>query len=191
MTDKSKYNAWLNAPRPPISAGSAITRRLFMARSHPHWPGHSRLFGTTRANRGEPQPANTTRVHFRLVDALTRKTTPAMACITDANSSEVRLPPDGRVCAKPSTVQQFVSGIKFNPDRNWIGPVRKMQGKGDNNDRSFVYKDRPSIPYWKEPMIYQTSGDFLIDLRRPVADWGQPRHGVCPGRRGVRGERPR
>ena len=92
-----------------------------------------------------------------------------MACISNAASSEVRLPPDGRICAKPSSVQQFVSGIKFDPDRNWIGPVRKMQGKGDNNDRSYCYEDRPSIPYWKEPMIYLTSGDFLIDL--PAGRW--------------------
>jgi hypothetical protein len=44
-----------------------------------------------------------------------------------------------------------------------------MQGKGDNNDRSYVYEERPSIPYWKEPVIYQTSGDFLIDL--PAGRW--------------------
>src|ERR1039457_1669106 len=88
---------------------------------------------------------------------------------TDAKSSEVRLPPDGRVCAKPSSVQEFVAGVQFNPDRNWIGPVWKMQGKGDNDDRSFVYQNRPSLPYWKEPMIYQTSGDFLIDL--PAGRW--------------------
>ena len=44
-----------------------------------------------------------------------------------------------------------------------------MQGKGDNDDRSFIYEDRPSIPYWKEPVIYQTSGDFLIDL--PAGRW--------------------
>jgi hypothetical protein len=171
MTDQSKNNASLNASRPPTFAGSAITRRRFLAGTGVILSGPAILAscGTTRADRGEAQPANTTRVHFRLVDAQTGKTTPAMACITDANSSEVRLPPDGRVCAKPSTVQAFVSGIKFNPDRNWIGPVRKMQGKGDNTDRSYVYKDRPSIPYWREPMIYQTSGDFLIDL--PAGRW--------------------
>jgi hypothetical protein len=44
-----------------------------------------------------------------------------------------------------------------------------MEGKGDNNDRSYCYQDRPSIPYWKEPVIYLTSGDFLIDL--PAGRW--------------------
>lgn len=114
--------------------------------------------------------ANTTRVHFRLVDAETGKTTPTMVCISDAAAGQVRLPPDGRVCTQPSSVKQFVDGVKFNPDRNWIGPVRKMLGKSNNNDdRSYVYELRPSIPYWKEPVTYQTSGDFLIDL--PAGRW--------------------
>ena len=157
--------------RPPIVAGPAITRRRFLAGTGIILTGPAILAscGTTRADRGEAQPANTTRVHFRLVDAQTGKTTPAMACITGANSSEVRLPPDGRVCTKPSTARQFFSGVKFNPDPNWIGPVRKTQGKGDNNDRTYVYGDRPSLPYWKEPVTYQTSGDFLIDL--PAGRW--------------------
>jgi hypothetical protein len=139
----------------PIVAGFTITRRRFLAGTGAILTGPAFLAscGTTRADRGEAQPANTTRIHFRLVDAKTGQTTPAMACISSPTSSEVRLPPDGRVCAKPSSVQQFVSGIKFDPDRNWIGPVRKMQGKGDNNDRSYCYEDRPSIPYWKEPVI--------------------------------------
>jgi hypothetical protein len=171
MTNQGKGNSRPNILSPPIAMGAAITRRRFLAGTGVILTGPAILAscGTTRADRGEAQPANTTRVHFRLVDAQTGKTTPAMACITDANSSEVRLPPDGRVCTKPSIVRQFVAGVRFDPDRNWIGPVRKMQGKGDNNDRSFVYKDRPSIPYWKEPVIYQTSGDFLIDL--PAGRW--------------------
>lgn len=92
-----------------------------------------------------------------------------MACISDARSSEVRLPPDGRVCASPSSVKEFMSGVKFDPDPDWIGPVRKMQGKGNNDDRSYVYEERPSLPYWKQPVIYQTSGDFRIDL--PAGRW--------------------
>ena len=150
---------------------SAITRRRFLAGTGVILTGPAFLAscGTTRADRGETQPPNTTRIHFRLLDGQTGNTTPAMVCISNATSSEVRLPPDGRVCLKPSSVQQFVTGVKFNPDRNWIGPVRKMQGKGDNNDRSYVYEDRPSLPYWKEPVIYLTSGDFLIDL--PAGRW--------------------
>jgi len=166
MTDSSQGDNRQEALRPAAGAAAPITRRRFLAGAGVILTGPAVLAscGTTRADRGEPQPANTTRVHVRLVDARTGRTTPAMACITDANTSEVRLPPDGRVCAKPSSVQQFISGIKFSPDPNWIGPVRKMQGKGDNSDRSYCYEERPSIPYWKEPVIYQTSGDFLIDL---------------------------
>ncbi len=169
--NQSEDNRRRHALGAPGVEGSGITRRRFLAGTGVILTGPAFLAscGTTRADRGEAQPAITTRVHFRLVDAQTGKTTPAMACITDAKSSEVRLPPDGRVCAKPTSVQEFVAGVSFNADRNWIGPVRKMQGKGDNNDRSFVYQNRPSIPYWKEPMIYQTSGDFLIDL--PAGRW--------------------
>ena len=166
MKGRSKGNSRQSEVRPLAAESTGITRRRFLAGTGVILSGPAILVscGTTRADRGEAQPANTTRVHVRLVDARTGKTTPAMACITDARSSDVHLPPDGRVCTKPSSVQQFVSGVNFNADRNWIGPVRKMQGKGDNDDRSFCYGDRPSIPYWKEPMIYQTSGDFLIDL---------------------------
>ncbi len=92
-----------------------------------------------------------------------------MVCITDATSGEVRLPPHGSVCSTPSAVDAFVEGIKFNSDPNWIGPVRKMQGKGNNNDRSFVYENQPSLPYWKEPVTYLTSGNFFIDL--PPGRW--------------------
>ena len=97
--------------------------------------------GTTHADRREPQPVSATRVHVRLVDAQTGKPTPAMACISDAKSNEVRLPPNGRLCTRPPSVGQFYSGVRFDPDPNWIGPVRKMQGKGDNDDRSYVYEE--------------------------------------------------
>jgi hypothetical protein len=155
----------------PILTDSVVTRRTFLARTGIVLAGPAVLAacGTTRADQGKPQPANTTRVHFRLVDGQTARITPAMACISDTKGSEIRLPPDGRICLKPSRVQDFVSGIKFNADPNWIGPVRKTQGKGDNDDRAFVYEDRPSIPFWSEPVIYQTSGDFRIDL--PAGRW--------------------
>ena len=148
-----------------------ITRRRFLAGTGVFLagPGLLATSGITRADRGEPQPTNTTRVHVRLMDGATGKTTPAMVCISGAVSREVRLPPDGRVWSKPSGVQEFVTGIKYEPDPKRVGPERKMQGKGDNNDRSFVYEGRASIPYWKEPVIYQTSGDFQVDL--PAGRW--------------------
>ena len=112
----------------------------------------------------------TTRVHFRLIDSATGQPTPAMACITDAATDEVRLPPDGRICTQPSSVETFVAGVNFNPDRNWIGPVRKVNGADrTNNQRSFVYEVRRSIPYWKGPVTYQVSGDFDLDL--PAGRW--------------------
>jgi hypothetical protein len=154
----------------PIATSAAITRRRFLAGAGVILTNPS-LF-TARgapADEARVQPANTTRVRVRLVDAQSGQPTPAMACIIDVKSNQVRLPPDGRIATRPSTVEQFVSGVRFDPDPSWIGPVRKMQGKGDNNDRSYVYENRPSIPYWTEPVIFQASGNFLIDL--PAGRW--------------------
>ena len=109
-----------------------------------------------------------TTVRVRIVDVASGETTPAMVCITGAGG-DVRLPPDGRALKQPSSVQEFYTGVRFEDDPNWIGPVRKMLGEGDNNDRSYVYELTPSIPYWREPVTYQTSGDFTIDLED--GDW--------------------
>ena len=106
-----------------------------------------------------------TTVRIRIVDAASGKTVPAMVCITDGEGV-VLLPPDGRPLEAPSSTEAFYSGVRFEDDRNWIGPVRKMAGKGNNKDRSYVYEMGPSIPYWKEPVMYQTSGDFTIDLAK-------------------------
>ena len=155
----------------PIVTDSSISRRRFLVGTGAvlAGPGILAVCGANRASAAEARPVTACRVHVRLVDGQTGKTTPAMACISNANSGEVRLPPDGRVCTKPSAVQEFVSGVKFNADPNWIGPVRKMQGKGTNNDRSYVYEDLPSLPYWQEPVVFLSSGDFFIDL--PVGSW--------------------
>lgn len=102
-------------------------------------------------------------LRIQLVESETGNITPAMVCITGSDD-QVRLPPDGRVLSRPSTTREFYEGIEFNPDPNWIGPVRKMQGRGDNDDRSYVYEDLPSIPFWPEAVTYQTSGDFTIQL---------------------------
>ncbi len=108
-------------------------------------------------------------VHFRLIDTSTSAPTPAMVCITGRADGGVRLPPDGRVATQPSRVEQFMDGIRFEPGRNWVGPVRRTLGKGDNKERSIEYGVRPSIPYWREPVMYQVSGDFSVEL--PVGDW--------------------
>ena len=111
---------------------------------------------------------NTTTVRFRLLDTETEDTTPAMVCITSA-AGDVRLPPDGRILERPSLNPDFYSGIVFNRDPNWIGPVRKTLGLGDDMDRSHIYGLLPSIPYWNEPVMYQTSGNFTINL--PAGKW--------------------
>jgi len=92
-----------------------------------------------------------------------------MVCITDVVDHAVRLPPEGKVCQKPCNVKHFMNGISYQADYNWIGPVRQTMGQGKNITRSFVYKLRPSIPYWKEPVMFSVSGDFTIDL--PVGRW--------------------
>jgi len=154
----------------PIEIRSGISRRHFLvgAGAVLAAPAVLGLSSEDALAAAEARPG-TTRVRVRLLDAATGKPTPAMACIRKVDSAEVRLPGDGRVCQKPSTVREFTSGVKFSADPNWIGPVRKMQGRGDNNDRSYVYEDRPSVPYWKEPVSYLTSGDFFIDL--PAGQW--------------------
>lgn len=108
-------------------------------------------------------------VRFRLVDTASGKPTPAMVCISSPESGEVRLPPDGRVAKRVSLTKQFYEGIRYREDPGWVGPVRKMQGRGDNNDRSFVYEDRPSLPYWREPVMFQTQAEFSIEL--PPGRW--------------------
>ena len=104
-----------------------------------------------------------TMVRVRITEGLSRTVIPAMVCITDGNGV-VLLPPDGRPLEAPSTTKAFYSGVQFDEEPNWIGPVRKMAGLGNNDDRSYVYQEMPSIPYWDEPVMYQTSGDFTIDL---------------------------
>ena len=111
----------------------------------------------------------TNTVEIRLIEAESGNTTPAMVCITNVDDGTVRLPPDGRVCRKVSRNQDFYKGIRFDRDRNWIGPVRQMAGSSaDNQERAYIYK-HPSLPYWNEPVMYLTSGDFSIEL--PKGRW--------------------
>ena len=112
--------------------------------------------------------AGATTVRFRLVDLASGKITPAMVCITGSDG-KVRLPPDGRIVDELPPVHLFYRGVRFSHHRNWIGPVRQMQGPGDNRVRATAYESRLALPYWKEPVMYQTSGDFTIDL--PAGRW--------------------
>ena len=108
-----------------------------------------------------------TKVRFHLLDVPSGKPTPAMVCIRNLDDNTVRLPPDGRVLLQVSQTKEFYQGIEYDEnDPDWIGPTRKTMGKGDNNDRSYVYELRPSIPYWKEPVMYQTQPTFTVQLER-------------------------
>ncbi|GMV96278.1 MAG: hypothetical protein AMXMBFR83_06460 [Phycisphaerae bacterium] len=116
--------------------------------------------------------AEPTRMRIRLLDAETGRPTPAMACIRGRTDGAVRLPPAGKVTTRPTAVEPFYRGIRFEPDSNWIGPVRQTLKDDRNQDqggRADPYEVRPSIPYWNEPVMYQVSGDFTIDL--PAGHW--------------------
>jgi len=112
--------------------------------------------------------ADTTNVHFRILDKSSGEVTPVMICITNAKGN-VYVPSYGSILDSVSSSKEFYTGINFDEDKNWIGPVRKMNGKGNNEDRSYVYGVLPSIPYWEEPVMYLVSGDFTIDL--PEGKW--------------------
>ncbi len=107
----------------------------------------------------------TATVHFRLVDASTGKATTAMVCLRNLDDGTVRLPPDGRPMKRVGLTKEFYDGVGYSgKDPSWIGPVRKTMGKGNNDDRSYVYQLRPSIPYWREPVMFQTEASFRVDL---------------------------
>jgi hypothetical protein len=108
-------------------------------------------------------------VNIRVIEENTNQVTPAMVCITGKIDGKVRVPPDANIVDTPSETKDFYSGIHYKKDKNWVGPVRKMNGLGNNENRSYVYELKPSIPYWKEPVTYQTSGDFNIAL--PAGKW--------------------
>ena len=107
-----------------------------------------------------------TRLSIKIIESDTRKVTPAMVCITNLETNNVHLPPDGEIAGQPTYPDVFFNGVKFNQNKNWIGPVRKMSGKGEvNGQRTYVYGLAPTLPYWSEPVMYQTFGDFFIDLQ--------------------------
>ncbi len=109
------------------------------------------------------QPRST--IHFLLLDGPSGKPVPAMVCIRDLDDQSVLLPPDGRILPRASETDEFRRGFALeveNPD--WIGPARRTLGEGDNRARSYVYDESPSIPFWQEPVLYQTQPSFSIKL---------------------------
>src|SRR4028118_1118267 len=117
----------------------------------------------------QPKPGSKKLVRIRIVEEDTKKVTPAMVCITNSKRNEVHTPPLGELVGKVTDTDDFFKGVEFSEDKNWIGPVRMTDGVGNNKDRSVLYGIKPSIPYWKAPVMYQTSGDFSIEL--PAGVW--------------------
>ena len=106
-----------------------------------------------------------TRVSFRIVDASTGRPTPAMICLRSLADEKVRLPPGGDALREVGRTDAFFRGISRDAKNpGWIGPVRMMNGMGDNNDRSFVYGDIPSVPHWREPVTHQVNASFSVEL---------------------------
>ncbi len=117
-------------------------------------------------------PPKTVRVNFNVTEEDTHQITPVMVCITSVKDGQPRVPPHATIPSSQSmmlTQKIYLNGVEYQGNQNWIGPVRKMSGLGNNNDRSYVYELLPSLPYWREPVMYQTSGNFTIDL--PPGKW--------------------
>lgn len=113
---------------------------------------------------------STSEVTITIIEEDTHQITPAMLCITGLKDNLPRVPPyaeEAQVLVMTDSI--YYSGIDYKADKNWFGPVRKMSGLGNNLDRSYVYELRPSIAYWKEPVMYQTSGNFKVNF--PPGKW--------------------
>jgi len=108
-------------------------------------------------------------VKIRVVEENTQQITPVMVCITSTEDGQVRVPPFGVIPKSSSDMNMFFQGIDFKRDKSWTGPVRKMTSTGIPGFYSFAYRDLPSLPYWSDPVMYQTSGDFTIEL--PPGKW--------------------
>ena len=108
-------------------------------------------------------------IKIRVVEQDTRKITPVMVCISNVKDSQVHVPPHGDIAGPPTELPLFFKGVEYSPDKNWVGPIRMTNGKGSGANRSVLYEMLPSIPHWKEPVMYQTSGDFAIKL--PPGKW--------------------
>ena len=105
------------------------------------------------------------RVSFDIFDVTNGTPTPAMICLRSRDDDTVRLPPDGRVMREVGKTKAFYEGIAYDgQDPGWIGPIRMMNGKGDNSDRSYVYEDLPSVPHWREPIAHQAKSRFSVEL---------------------------
>lgn len=126
------------------------------------------LLGSFNSN-GQQKKLKTAIIKIQIYEGDTKKITPAMVCISNLKEAINVKPPYGTLIDIPSDNDVFFKGVLFDKGKNWVGPVRMTNGVGNNKDRSVLYGVQPSIPYWKAPVMYQTSGDFSIEL--PVGVW--------------------
>src|SRR5260221_14669859 len=109
-------------------------------------------------------------VVIRVFEEGSSQTTPVMVCITGAKDGQPRVPPFAVIpTALSSTAWLYSTGVVgYKPTKNWIGPIRRMNGMSDykdgGNELSNGYGLLPLIPHWNEPVIYLTSGKFTIEL---------------------------
>ncbi len=122
------------------------------------------LFCFQLSVRAERPAKDTVVVKVRVFESDRNEITPVMVCITNLEDSTVRVPPDGAIAGIPTEIPYFMKGVEYSNDKNWVGPIRMTNGKGNNENRSSLYNLLPSLPYWREPIMYQTSGDFSIKL---------------------------
>ncbi len=127
------------------------------------------LFCVLSCSQKQKNIQETVIVKIRVPDAETNEVTPVMACITSTMDGKVRIPTTAESTDSVSQTDVFYKGIEYKNNKNWIGPIRKMNGLGNNDDRSYVYDCLPSIPHWAAPVAYQISGDFRINL--PPGTW--------------------
>src|SRR3954469_18853085 len=118
---------------------------------------------------GQRKAESTCSVKIQVVEEDTHEITPVMVCIKNVRESQARIPPLGDTAGAPTEIGVFLKGVDYKNDKNWVGPLRMTNGLGNNENRSGLYGVQPSIPYWKEPVMYQTSGDFTIEL--PAGKW--------------------
>ncbi len=104
-------------------------------------------------------------VNIHIFEEDQRNNTPAMICITDMDNRQIVVPPDGRPVGQPTYPDIFFKGIDYENSRHWVGPIRRMDGKGEvNGQRTYVYGENRTLPYFFDSVMYQVPGDFLIDL---------------------------
>lgn len=95
----------------------------------------------------------------------TNDRTPAMVCITDVDRDIIVVPPKGEPAGKPTYPDIFFKGIEYQSGSGWVGPVRRMDGKGEvNGQRTYVYGNNRSLPYFYDSVMYQVPDSFSIEL---------------------------